>query len=79
MSACSPAAPLVPEADMPVRHDCAVRAEAFDAGNFARCPLCQGWFDRSDPLAVAKHRGSLPHPVPNPRTAWADEDDETVG
>jgi hypothetical protein len=54
------------------------QARAFDAENFARCPLCQGWFDRSDPLAVAEHRGSLPHPVPNPRTAWADEDDEAV-
>jgi hypothetical protein len=49
---------------------------AFEADNFARCNLCQEWFDRSNPLALAKHRGPLPHPVPNPRTAWADEDDE---
>jgi hypothetical protein len=51
----------------------------FDADNFARCPLCQRWFDRSNPLKVAEHRGWLPHPVPNPRTAWADEDDEGIG
>jgi hypothetical protein len=38
--------------------------------------VCQGWYHRSDPHAVAQHRGPLPHPVPNPRTAWADEDDE---
>ena len=55
-----------------------VQAEAFDAGNFARCPRCQGWFDRNDPLALAEHRGPLPHPVPNPKTAWADEDDEAA-
>lgn len=48
----------------------------FEADNFIRCLLCQAWFDRSQPLAVARHRGPLPHPVQNPRTAWADEDDE---
>jgi hypothetical protein len=48
----------------------------FEADNFKRCPLCQAWFDRSDRLAVAQHRGHLPHPMQNPRTAWADEDDE---
>lgn len=48
----------------------------FEADNFTRCRLCQGWFDRSQPLAVARHRGPLPHPVQNLRTAWADEDDE---
>lgn len=52
------------------------RDQRFEANNFTRCLLCQGWFDRSHPLAVAKHRGPLPHPVQNPRTAWADEDDE---
>ena len=55
-----------------------VQARAFDAGSFTRCPRCQGWFDRSDRLAFAEHRGALPHPVPNPRTAWADEDDEAA-
>ncbi len=48
----------------------------FEADNFARCPRCKRWFDRSDPPTVAEHRGPLPHPVQNPRTAWADEDDE---
>jgi hypothetical protein len=51
----------------------------FEADNFARCPLCQRWFDRTDPLSGAQHRGLLPHPVQNPRTAWADEDDEGAG
>ena len=54
----------------------ALRDQTFEADNFSRCPLCQRWFDRSDPLNVAEHLGPLPHPVQNPRTAWADEDDE---
>jgi hypothetical protein len=58
------------------RRNCRTEGRAFEADNFARCALCQGWFDRSNPFAVAEHRGALPHPVPNPRTAWADEDDE---
>jgi Zn-finger nucleic acid-binding protein len=58
------------------RRNCPAQVRSFDAGSFARCPRCQGWLDRSDPLAVAEHRGPLPHPVPDPRTAWADEDDE---
>jgi Zn-finger nucleic acid-binding protein len=74
--ASKPAVPSVPEADMSDRRNCSVQVRSFDAGSFARCPRCQGWFDRSDPLALAEHRGPLPHPVPNPRTAWADEDDE---
>jgi len=49
----------------------------FEADNFFRCALCQAWFDRSNPMALARHRGPLPHPVANPRTAWADEDDES--
>jgi hypothetical protein len=48
----------------------------FNADNLARCPLCQKWFDRSDQVRLAEHRGALPHPVPHPKTAWADEDDE---
>lgn len=53
-----------------------IQERTFEADNFKRCPLCQGWFDRTDRLAVAEHRGPMPHPMPNPRTAWADEDDE---
>ena len=52
------------------------RGQTFRADTFTRCLLCQRWFDRSHPLAAAEHRGPLPHPVQNPRTAWADEDDE---
>lgn len=52
------------------------RDRTFEADSFIRCLLCQAWFDRSQSLAVARHRGPLPHPVQNPRTAWADEDDE---
>jgi hypothetical protein len=37
--------------------------------------VCWGWFDRSNSVAVAQHRGPLPHPVKNLRTAWADEDE----
>jgi Zn-finger nucleic acid-binding protein len=54
------------------------QAAAFDAGNFVKCPRCQSWFDRGDLLAFAGHRGPLPHPAPNPKTAWADEDDEAA-
>jgi hypothetical protein len=58
------------------RQACVTQVRIFEADNFVRCGVCQGWFDRSDPHAIAQHRGPLPHPVPNPRTAWADEDDE---
>jgi hypothetical protein len=47
----------------------------FDGDDMYRCRQCQRWFNRSDALSVAEHRGPLPHPVQNPRTAWADEDD----
>jgi hypothetical protein len=61
------------------RRTCTNQGRTFEAENFTRCPLCQRWFDRSDPRIVAEHRGRLPHPVQNPKTAWADEDDEGLG
>jgi hypothetical protein len=72
-------APSALEPDMSDHQICTAEQRTFDADSFVRCPLCQRWFDRSDPLALAEHRGSLPHPVQDPRTAWADEDDEEGG
>ena len=57
------------------RRTCTTQDRTFDADNFTRCPVCQCWFDRGNRLGVAEHRGPLPHPVQNPHTAWADEDD----
>jgi hypothetical protein len=34
------------------------------------------WFNRINPLAVAEHRGSLPHPVANQQTAARAEENE---
>jgi hypothetical protein len=51
------------------------QGRSFDGDDVLRCPQCQRWFNRRDLLSVAEHRGPLPHPVQNPRTAWADEDD----
>jgi hypothetical protein len=50
--------------------------QLHDADQFVRCAKCWRWFDRSNLVSVAQHRGLLPHPVENPRTAWADDDDE---
>jgi hypothetical protein len=69
-------APLALELEMSNRRTFAAEDRTFDIDNVVRCPLCQRWFYRSDPITVAEHRGPLPHPVQNPRTAWADEDDE---
>ena len=69
-------APLALELEMSNHRTCAAQDRIFDTDNFVRCPLCQRWFCRTDPTTVAEHRGPLPHPVQNPRTAWADEDDE---
>jgi hypothetical protein len=69
-------APSALELEMSNRRTCAAQDRTFDTDNFVRCPRCQRWFYRSDPITVAEHRGPLPHPVQNPRTAWADEDDE---
>jgi hypothetical protein len=57
------------------RRTCNTRQQVHETNQFVRCGLCWRWFDRSDPLAAAEHRGALPHPVQNPRTAWADEDE----
>jgi hypothetical protein len=59
------------EADMSESHSGS--QQVYDG--LVRCALCWAWFDRSNPLAVAQHRGPRPHPVENPRTAWADEDE----
>jgi hypothetical protein len=52
-----------------------IQDRTFNADDITRCPRCQRWFNGSDSLKVAEHRGPLPHPVQNPHTAWADEDD----
>jgi hypothetical protein len=53
----------------------AVRESGHDADQFVRCAVCWRWFDRSNPLALAGHRGPLPHAVAARCTAWADEDE----
>ncbi len=49
--------------------------QVYDAGYFVRCATCWHWVDQTNSMSVAEHRGPLPHPVENPRTAWADEDE----
>jgi hypothetical protein len=63
------------EADMSDRHSHTSLQPGYDTHQFVRCAVCWGWFDRSNPVAVAQHRGPPPHPVKNLRTAWADEDE----
>jgi hypothetical protein len=53
--------------------------QSSDAHQFVRCAVCWDWFDRSNSASVAQHRGPLPHPIENPRTAWADEDEWQLG
>jgi len=53
----------------------AVRESVHDVDQFVRCAVCWRWFDRSQPLALAGHRGPLPHAVAARCTAWADEDE----
>jgi hypothetical protein len=48
---------------------------SYDVDQFVRCAACWCWFDRSNAVSVSEHRGPLPHPVVNLRTAWADEDE----
>ena len=63
------------EPDMSDRPNFTTSSQVYDADQFARCAVCWRWFDRSKPLSVAEHRGPLPHPVEDPLTAWADEDE----
>jgi hypothetical protein len=49
--------------------------QSYSADQFVRCAACWCWFDRSNAVSVSEHRGRLPHPVVNLRTAWADEDE----
>jgi hypothetical protein len=63
------------DADMSDRRSNTSSQQAYDASQFVRCAACWGWFDRSNSVAVAQHRGPSPHPVENLRTAWADEDE----
>ena len=49
--------------------------QSYDADQFVRCAACWCWFDRSNSMSAAAHRGPLPHPALNLRTAWADEDE----
>jgi hypothetical protein len=65
----------VSEPEMSDRHSCTTEEQVFNADGFVRCAVCWRWFDRGNPLSMAQHRGPLPHPVANPRTAWADEDE----
>jgi hypothetical protein len=49
--------------------------QSYDADQFVRCAACWRWFDQSNAVSAAAHRGPLPHPAANLRTAWADEDE----
>ena len=64
-------ASLVLEPDMSDRRSYITSEQS----QFVRCAACWHWFDRTNSVSVAEHRGPLPHPVENPRTAWADEDE----
>ncbi len=57
------------------RRNYTTQQQVYDADQFIRSAVCWRWFDRSNSVSVAEHRGQLPHPVENPRTAWADEDE----
>jgi hypothetical protein len=65
----------VSEPDMSDRRSGTPSEQLYDADQFVRCAMCWRWFDRSNPVSVAEHRGALPHPAENPRTAWADDDE----
>jgi hypothetical protein len=69
------AASPLSEADMSDCRSYTRSQQVYDGHHFVRCAVCWGWFDRSNSAAVAQHRGLLPHPVENLRTAWADEDE----
>jgi hypothetical protein len=45
------------------RSEMGPKCEGYDAHQFVRCAVCWGWFDRNNPVAVAQHRGLVPHPV----------------
>jgi len=70
-----PRAPTLPvsQPDMSDRRSRNTTEQSYDADQFVRCAACWCWFDRSNSAWVAAHRGPLPHPALNLRTAWADE------
>lgn len=49
-------------------------AQTYNADQFVRCAACWCWFDRTNVVSAAEHRGPLPHPVLTPLAAWADDD-----
>jgi len=63
----------VSQPDMSDRRSRNTTEQSYDADQFVRCAACWCWFDRSNSAWVAAHRGPLPHPALNLRTAWADE------
>jgi hypothetical protein len=63
------------EPDLSDRRSRKTSEPSYDADQFVRCAACWRWFDRSNAVSVSEHRGPLPHPVVNLRTAWADEDE----
>jgi hypothetical protein len=70
-------APILPasEHDMSDRRSRKTSEQIYDADQFIRCAACWCWFDRSNSVSAAAHRGRLPHPTIKLRTAWADEDE----
>jgi hypothetical protein len=63
------------EPDLSDRRSRKTSEQSYDADQFVRCAACWRWFDRSNRVSAAAHRGPLPHPVVNLRTAWADDDE----
>jgi len=63
------------EPDMSDRRSRNSSEQSYDADQFVRCAACWCWFDRCNSVSAAAHRGPLPHPPVNLRTAWADEDE----
>src|SRR5215472_6243899 len=62
------------EPDMSDRRGRNTSQQSYDADQFVRCVACWCWFNRRNSVSAAAHRGPLPHPAVNLRTAWADED-----
>jgi len=72
-----PRALILPSSEHDVSHRRSGKTseQPYDADQFVRCAACWCWFDRSNSVSAAAHRGPLPHPTINLRTAWADEDE----
>ena len=62
------------EPDLSDRSSRKASEQSYNADQFVRCAACWCWFDRSNVVSASEHRGPLPHPVPNLKAAWADDD-----